>query len=144
MQVSEQASEKVELADHRPGASTYTGSTWRGGWRPILLKLNDFSRPIIIDWLCPRCNRLLTQNQTCPGCGLRLLDSPRSKEPLPKSRKIYQYHNWLAGLENETGRASRIDDQHKASPIRGSTFSTKRNSHRVRHKISKHRRNNDE
>lgn len=69
---------------------------------------------------------------------------PRSKEPLPKSRKIYQYHNWLAELENETGRASRIDDQHKASPIRGSTFSTKRNSHRVRHKISKHRRNNDE
>ena len=106
MSVSEQASEKVELADYQPGASTFPGQKTSGGWIPILLKVDDFSRPIIHDWLCPSCQRLLAGSRSCPHCGLVLKESPKTRDPLPKRMLMRQYRNWADELF-ETGDDSR-------------------------------------
>lgn len=117
MEVSEQASEQVELADHTPGASTFSGTPtsggWipadhtpgastfpgtptSGGWIPILSQPKEGGRPFISDWICPSCKRLTSQSSSCPHCGLRIKETPRIKpnEPFPKEKRIYQYRNW--------------------------------------------------
>jgi len=96
MLVSEQASEKVELADHLPGASTFPGTPTSGGWIPILSQPKEGGRPFISDWICPKCKCLTGNYRFCPKCGLEVKSKPRIKpmEPFPKGRRIYQYYNW--------------------------------------------------
>ena len=96
--MSEQASEKVELADHQPGASTFPGTPTSGGWVPILAQSCETVRPFRIDWLCPRCGRLTANYNVCPGCGLLVLESPKKKDPLPDRMKHYQYRKWAMEL----------------------------------------------
>lgn len=111
MLVSEQASEKVELADHTPGASTFPGTRTSGGWIPILAQPKEGGRPFISDWLCPRCHCLTGNYRTCPKCGLQVKESPRKrpKEPLPKASKIYQYRKWVHE-DNSIEDNSRCDE----------------------------------
>ena len=94
MSVSEQASEKVVLADHYPGASTFPGSPTSGGWIPIYAQYSDSERPFLIDWLCPVCKRLAANSRSCPGCGLEVKASPKTREPLPKRMKMQLYRDW--------------------------------------------------
>lgn len=109
MEVSEQASEQVELADHTPGASTFPGTPTSGGWIPILSQPKEGGRPFISDWICPVCKRLTAQSQSCPHCGLRIKETPRIKptEPFPKGKRVYQYRDWeeaeYAGPKSQTG-----------------------------------------
>jgi len=109
MYVSEQASEKVVLADHQPGASTFPGAPTRGGWIPILAKASDSERTFHIDWLCPRCGRLTAQSKSCPGCGLGVLEHPKRTEPIPKRSRDYQYRKWVLEIIHEDDRPRSVD-----------------------------------
>ncbi len=112
MYVSEQASEKVVLADHQPGASTFPGRPWRGGWIPILLKVDDAKRPVVFDWICPACYSLLVGSRTCPKCGLPFQASPKKREPIPKRMHHFQYKKWAQELfyaEDEDNRSRSVD-----------------------------------
>jgi len=94
MSVSEQASKKVVPAGHYPGSSTFPGTPTSGGWIPIFAKRSDSARPFQIDWLCPVCKRLTANSRSCPGCGLGVKVSPKTREPLPKRMKMQIYRNW--------------------------------------------------
>jgi hypothetical protein len=96
--MSEQASAQDGLAGSQPGPSTYPGTPTSGGWIPVLAQASDRERPFVIDWICPSCNRLLAGSRTCPGCGLGLKISPRTRLPLPKTRRLYQYRKWSIDL----------------------------------------------
>ena len=141
MLVSEQASEKVELADYLPGASTFPGHKTSGGWIPILLKVDDFSRPIILDWLCPSCQRLLAGSRSCPHCGLELKASPKTKDPLPKRMKILHFRVWADEIF-ETGYDPRGTEAVRKAPPSGGTRKTF-GLHRVRHKAPESAGNNE-
>jgi len=106
MSVSEQASAQDVLADYLPGASTYPGTATRGGWIPILLKI-DSVKPMIIDWICPTCKRLLAQSRTCPCCGLEKMAIPRShpNEPLLREKRLYQYRRWADKVFEDGGQS---------------------------------------
>lgn len=91
----EQASEKDVLAGHRPGVSTRPGMPTRGGWVPVLLVFESYSKPVIIDWICPTCKRLVGQSRSCPKCGLNVKEIPVQKmRPMPKAMKIHRYRKW--------------------------------------------------
>lgn len=119
LKVSEQASEKVDLADHWPGASTFIGTPTRGGWTPILLKIDDFTRPVIHDWICPVCKVLLAGSKTCPKCGLPLLEVPKRTKPLPRRMLLFQYWKWTRELfytEEEEDQVPIKPCQHNNKP----------------------------
>ena len=94
MSVSEQASEKVVLAGHYPGTSTFPGTPTSGGWIPIFAQHSDSERPFHVDWLCPVCKRLTANSRSCPCCGLEVKASPKTREPLPKRMRMQIYQNW--------------------------------------------------
>jgi hypothetical protein len=132
MLVSEQASEKVVLADHTPGASTYPGTRTRGGWVPILLRLDEFDRPRIIDWICPSCKQLTANYRNCPKCGLEVMGEPIIKDPLTRGAKIHQYRQWVNALfERELDEYESRTPREKASlPIRSKLPTSQRRSGR--------------
>lgn len=134
MLVSEQATEKVGLADYGPGASTFPGEPVSGGWIPVLLKIDEFTRPSIIDWICPNCNRLLANSRTCPRCGLGLKVSPRTFDPLPFRSKVQQYKEWAG---NAFGARNRDADGIEAiEQADNQVRSRKSPGHRIKHKHS--------
>ncbi len=108
--VSEQASEQVELADRSPGASTFPGPRTRGGWIPVMLKPKH-GKPAQVDWICPVCNCLTGNYNTCPKCGLIVKTSPHVRDPLPKSKKVHHYKTWVLEIP---GR----NDDEKNEPVR--------------------------
>lgn len=126
MQVSEQASEKVVLADHQPGASTFPGTPVRGGWVPILAKASDSERAFRIDWLCPKCGHLTAQSKSCPGCGLGVLEHPKKTEPIPKRSRDYQYRRWILEI------AIHEDDRPRSMGGRSGRETPENHDHRPR------------
>lgn len=128
MSTSEQASEKVELADHSPGVSTFPGTRTRGGWIPILLKPKE-GKPFISDWICPTCHRLTGNYRFCGKCGLEVMARPKIKAPLPDSTRDYQYRRWANKLfeeDNELSKPRGKASKSQCSKLSSSSLRSKR------------------
>jgi hypothetical protein len=81
------------------GVSTFSGQPDRGGWRPVLLKIDE-ERSILIDWLCPKCDLIIYYSATgaarCLRCGLGVKEIPieEYKSDPVRSRRLYQWGRW--------------------------------------------------
>jgi hypothetical protein len=124
-------SEGLVTADEHPGhslsSSTFYGRACRGGWRPVVAFQETDDQNIVfhfvIDWNCPSCDRLISQSQTCPHCGLRLLDVPVEMRQRAKRDKLGKYKGWfeeevLRGVDDGVRNRDRgrLQDQPKADP----------------------------
>lgn len=106
MLVSEYVADQEGLADRQPGRSTFPGTPRAGGWIPVMAQSSAGERPFRIDWICPRCLCLTANYDSCPKCGLHVMESPTIKEPLSEERRRASYRRWVNRLQKEEDDAS--------------------------------------
>lgn len=118
-------------------AETFLAGKQRGGWRPILLKI-DNKRSKIIDWFCPQCFIPIylanSGRMACSKCGLHVYEMPNppKNEPINQDKKRYHYYRWSLDIfESDGFNADRIqragrrpETKHQASHKRRSNSHT--------------------
>lgn len=96
----ENASEKDERAAvlRKLSTETFPGEAMRGGWRPVLLRINN-ERSVQIDWICPGCKHLTCGMTRCPTCGLGVLEKPIGRSGMmPHGQRIRSYRDWITSV----------------------------------------------